>query len=443
MPNELTDWARFPFFSLSSLRKLLRVSALVVMPMTLGCSPAPVVNSPPAKKPANVRVMAHYMPWFQREQTESDETVWAHWQWFGKGTKHDPDFVTDGVHDIASVFYPSIGPYDCHDVDVIEYHIITAKLAGIEAFMCNWYGPDSFTDQSVALMLPIAEKYDFKIGICMEEKAFFPPYSKAGSREQLVDEMVRHTNHILKSYASSSAFLKHDGLPLLFIFNGYGEGSLGKNVFSPDEVAQARAKIAGEFLLVRNNLDAEQFPANDGAYLWCAEKETRDSQYQDVSLQLKQGNIRYAAAVASPGFDDTGVHGWGKIIRQIDRRGTHEYLDNWNEAITAVVAGTNANSFSSIQIATWNDFEEGTTIEPTVEYEFEFLDQTELQIERVTGRIANASDNDLGLLIYEIRKLVGEDITSEIDELALDVVAGKAGARERIEMLKLAPGQKE
>lgn len=395
-----------------------------------GCSSQKSVDRSSNRPASNVRVMAHYMPWFQRETTDSDETIWKHWQWFGKGKKHDPDSVIDGRHDIASVFYPKIGPYDCHDVDVIEYHILTAKLAGIEAFMCNWYGPGSFTDQSVSKMLPIAEKYGFKIGICMEEKAFFPPYSSAEDREGLVKEMARQVSYILETHGKSDAFLKHDGLPLLFVFNGHGEGALGSNNLAATEIDLAKSLVDTEILLVRNDIDAKQFPASDGGYIWCAEKDVRDRQYEAVTSEKQQGKIQYAAAVASPGFDDSGVQGWGNLIRKLDRRGTDEFQDNWNEAI--------ASSFDAIQIATWNDFEEGTTIEPTVEYGFTFVDQSERQIEKVTGRRADVSDNKLGLEVYELRKSVNGEFSEEIDAIANEIAKGNGtSALSRIEALKI------
>lgn len=378
----------------------------------------------------NVRVIAHYMPWFQKEVTDSDETIWKHWQWYGKGKKHDPDSVIDGRHDIASVFYPTIGPYHGQDEDVLEYHVLTAKLAGIEAFMCNWYGPGSFTDQTVAKLMPIAGKLKFKVGICMEEKALFPPYSEAKDREDLIEEMARHVRHIIDAYGDSDAFLTHDGLPIIFIFNSHGEGALGSNLLAAEEIEKAKSIVQTEFLLVRNDIDSQQFPSTEGAYLWCAEKDIRDKQYGLVAELKSQGKIQYAAAVVSPGFDDSGVQGWGNIIRQLERRGTDEYLENWQEAIES--------NFDALQVVTWNDFEEGTTVEPSLEYGFTFVDQTELQIEKLAGRNADCKDNQLGLEVYQLRKSPeAAQLKVELDLVVASVVANEnAEATQRLERLK-------
>lgn len=375
---------------------------------------------------SNVKVMAHYMPWFKRQITDSGDTDWSHWQWYGKGKKHDPDDILEnGRHDIASVYYPLIAPYDSHDPDVIEYHIVTAKLAGIEAFMCNWYGPNSFTDKAVAAMLPIAQKYDFKIGICLEEKAIYPPYSNCENRQQLVAELRRHIEHILIQYTDSPALLKHDGRALLFIFNSFGDGPLGSNNMSPEEFTQARSMLP-KHLLIRNHLDSNHFPAADGPYLWCAEKEAREQRYQTVKDIAAAGGASYFSASASPGFDDSGVNGWGNIIRKTGRRGVEEYSDTWQQAIEA--------DLDSVQIVTWNDFQEGTPIEPTVEFEFQFIDQTELHIGSLTGRSSNLDDNDLGLALFKLRKAAQTDNNNrnqwadQIDTIAAGLFDTEAGS---------------
>lgn len=57
----------------------------------------------------------------------------AHWEWVGPGPAHNPRIVKpNGLRDLASVFYPRIGPYDSGDEMVLDYHILSAKLAGIE-----------------------------------------------------------------------------------------------------------------------------------------------------------------------------------------------------------------------------------------------------------------------------------------------------------------------
>lgn len=122
-------------------------------------------------------LVAHYMPWFQVQRSPSDPTVtWTHWKWTGGGPAHDPDKRrADGLRDIASVYYPLIGPYNSWDREVVRYHLRTAKAAGIQAFLVIWYGADSYEDRQIGTILDEAHQVGMRVALCYEEKINFPP----------------------------------------------------------------------------------------------------------------------------------------------------------------------------------------------------------------------------------------------------------------------------
>src|SRR5215469_3518401 len=89
----------------------------------------------------------HYMPWFATDRPEPKMKVWQHWAWGGPGPSHDPSKrLSNGRRDIASVYYPLIGPYTTADRNVVRYHMRTIRAAGGEAVAIDWYGPDSGYD---------------------------------------------------------------------------------------------------------------------------------------------------------------------------------------------------------------------------------------------------------------------------------------------------------
>ena len=45
-----------------------------------------------------------------------------------------------GKRQIASHYYPIIGPYDSTDPNVLEYHMLLMKYSGIDGVMIDWYG---------------------------------------------------------------------------------------------------------------------------------------------------------------------------------------------------------------------------------------------------------------------------------------------------------------
>lgn len=79
-------------------------------------------------------ILAHSMPRFEAKPTSP---AWG-WHW----TMHvfDPESVVDDRRSIASKLYPVIGPYDSAAEDVIEYHLLHMKVAGIDGVIIDWYG---------------------------------------------------------------------------------------------------------------------------------------------------------------------------------------------------------------------------------------------------------------------------------------------------------------
>ena len=87
-------------------------------------------------------LMVHYMPWFVSQPYSGS------WGWHWTMNHFNPN-VTDpnGRKDIASWYYPLIGPYDSLDPAVLEYHVLLMKLAGIDGVIVDWYGMDNYNDQ--------------------------------------------------------------------------------------------------------------------------------------------------------------------------------------------------------------------------------------------------------------------------------------------------------
>src|SRR4051812_27029234 len=72
-------------------------------------------------------VMVYYMPWFTAKPFSSG------WGWHWTMDHFNPDRVNPaGQREIASWYYPLIGPYDSSDPAVLEYHVLLMKLAGID-----------------------------------------------------------------------------------------------------------------------------------------------------------------------------------------------------------------------------------------------------------------------------------------------------------------------
>lgn len=361
-------------------------------------------------------IAAHYMPWFQVPQdTESTEKPWSHWSWNGTPSHHPSRRTEEGIRDLATAQYPLIGPYDSSEEAVIRYHLATAKAAGIEVIIPIWYGPGSSTDDNILPLLEEAERQGLKVGICYEEKINFPPYRDPQNRADIVQTMSEDLNYILATYGQHPAYLRKNGVPFVCQFNYWGTGPLGPNYLTPMEWKQVQAQLEGAVVFARQNLDAAYHPAVQGAFHWWTADPGQMTAFIEQAQRLKDAKqLDFYMTMAAPGFNDKGVQGWGNGTRFEDRQDGKV----WQQSLQAAAAGNP----DLIQIVTWNDFNEGTEIEPTLEHGFNYLDALEQWIGKIKGRPVNLDDNRRPYQAYQqeapprLRELIPESKLRQVPE---------------------------
>src|SRR3954466_15260318 len=102
---------------------------LLVSPVWGQSVPVPKTNLQP--------VYMHYMPWFQTPSSLGG-TGGSQWGWHWKMNTQNPNIVdSSGKRQIATHYYPKIGPYDSSDPSVIEYHLLLMKYSGIDGVMID------------------------------------------------------------------------------------------------------------------------------------------------------------------------------------------------------------------------------------------------------------------------------------------------------------------
>src|SRR6266481_7308961 len=115
-------------------------------------------------------VMVYYMPWFVAKPHSSS------WGWHWTMNHFNPDVVNAfGERQIASWYYPLIGPYDSADPVVLEYHVLLMKLAGVDGVIVDWYGPDNYNDYGInntrtLALFNFTRKAGLKFALCYEDQ---------------------------------------------------------------------------------------------------------------------------------------------------------------------------------------------------------------------------------------------------------------------------------
>lgn len=115
-------------------------------------------------------ILVHYMPWFESKQLSGK------WGWHWTMDHFDPDERDDqGERQIASHYHPLIGPYDSADPDLLEYHTLLMKIAGVDGVIADWYGNEDVNDYGMihrrtGLLFDACRKRGLNICVCYEER---------------------------------------------------------------------------------------------------------------------------------------------------------------------------------------------------------------------------------------------------------------------------------
>ena len=359
------------------------------------------------------KIYVHYMPWFE-DQTTSGTGKWGqHWTM----ANQDPNVVlADGRRQIASYFYPMIGSYASSDADVIDYHLLLMKYAGIDGMIVDWNGTHNVYDyplikrntDSLFKKIPAA---GLQFAICYEDAQLANVKAVAGI--DTVTAAQQDFAYLESQYFNSSSYIKINGQPLLLCF-----GPQGMKI--PNDWVQAFSGLAKKpRLLSLAYQGGVTGSAGSGEFIWV--QSTNLTNLQDY-YNGRAGGLATSFAGAYPGFKDFYKPGGrGNTLFVIDHSNTATLHNTLN------LAKTSGSAY--LQLITWNDYGEGTMIEPTLDFNFSFL-QT---IQQYTGVSYTVTELQLIYKWYTLRKkykgntAVEQQLTQAYNYLvALDVAKATA-----------------
>jgi len=330
------------------------------------------------------KVFVHYMAWFEDKSTSGTGRWGSHWTM----ANENPDVILpNGRRQIASWFYPMIGPYASSDRDVIDYHLLLMKYAGIDGVIVDWYGTHTVFDyplvkrntDSLFKRIPNA---GLQFGICYEDQTL--GHVKAEANIDTVEAAKEDFAYLQSSYFGSSSYIKINGQPLLLDFGPQGMKTTA-------DWSQAFSGLSTKPLLLsleyQGNLTGS---SGSGEFAWVSPGNLTD--LQDF-YQTRAPHLATAFAGAYPGFKDFYLQGgWGNTLFVTDHNGAATLQSTLNAA--------KSSSLPYLQLITWNDYGEGTMIEPTLDFNFSFL-QT---IQTYTGVKYSVTELQLIYKWFTLRK---------------------------------------
>lgn len=307
----------------------------------------------------NMLIGAYYYPWYSEDM---------HW---------DEGYTGD----------PLLGEYNSRDPAVISRHIDWASDYGIDFFLIGWHGPDSWEDETLRnYFLKSPDIKYIKFGIMYETigrltEAQNEDVDYKGSIDfnnpKTKQTLINDFKYISKTFFNHPQYLKIDNKPVVYIYlvrdftgnykealqelreelrkEGYELYLLADMVYWSPPVEQK--ELMQQFDAVTSYNMHTNVPDIDKDFINKVSK-----QYLEWYKASEELNIDFAPNVM-PGYDDTAL-----INPQPTIQRSLEKFRNFIEEARKYLSDKNI-----ILITSWNEWHEGTTIEPDQNYSESYL----------------------------------------------------------------------
>jgi hypothetical protein len=254
----------------------------------------------------------------------------------------------------------SVG-YSSHDPAELRKQIHLAKKMGISGFVVDWYGDrDPFNAKTYELLQPIAAEEKFHIAMMYDETD-----AEDGATDEAIADFTTFRDTYLSADAGGrDAYLTLNGRPIIFIFPKGGHTDWNR-------VREAVSKWNPAPYLIQENLPGANAGAFDGFYAWvqpgkkgwAADGSNWGDDYLADFYQTMQSKYpdKIAVGGAWAQFNDSRAS-WS-LNRHISGRcgeTFHDTLNLWRKYYSA------DDPLPYLLVETWNDYEEGTAIEPGI-----------------------------------------------------------------------------
>lgn len=364
-------------------------------------------------------LMAHYMPWYQ---TPDVSGVWG-WHWT-MDHFYPTQTDADGRPQIASQFMPLTGAYDSQDDAILEYQVLLMKLSGIDGVIVDWYGTADFNDYpainaATNKLFEYITRAGLNFIICYEDRTLAAMTSDGRlNTETAIEQGQADIEYAAAQWFGSDAYVTYQDQPLLFVYGPlyFRQADNWTQIF--ENVNPTPALVTLDQYL--------SFVAVSG-YPW-------PPMHMSGGIELGQPVLEsylerfYRNAQRRDLIVGTAFPGFFDIYEQAGVRSSYGYIDARDGETLRWTLDTAIDQGAEIvQLATWNDYGEGTMIEPTEEYGYQYLamiQETRRNLD--TDFEPTPDDLTLPLRLFEARRAYADDSTvnAELDQVFDAIVTG-------------------
>jgi len=279
---------------------------------------------------ATTKIYAHFMAWFGGDKGHMDVGY----------TSSDPNQVNRQVSDALS--------------------------RGISGFIEDWYGPNNSMPNATAFTLKAeAESRNgaFQFAMMADggalDSSCTPPQGQTAAQSCLTDQMISILTYAYNSFENSPAYMMINGRPAVFFFEPDRFGTL--------DWQRVASSVPGNPVFIFQNSGGFTHSQTSGSISWVMINkgvpndwsQSYLDNFYSTALTHPQG---HAFAATYKGFNDT-LAGW------TDQRIVNQNCgQTWLNTFSEIGKYYSANSqLESLQLVTWNDYEEATEIETGID----------------------------------------------------------------------------
>ncbi len=258
--------------------------------------------------------------------------------------------------------YQPVEPYLSADVVTIERHVQQAKQAGIDALVQAWYGPSMENNQTEAnfwSLLEQAQVHGMQAAVSVDMGSPHFLQTPDDVLSALIALRDRHTQH--------AAYLRVGGRPVIFFWR--------QEKFSVASWEALRTQVDPQrrMLWIAEGAHPEYLEVFDGLYLysvaWADDPRNVLVRWGEEVRRWSDahdGAFRYWVATVMPGYNDFAT---GRADAFVRERGDGAfYRTCWEGAMRS--------GADWVIITSFNEWLEGTQIEPATEYGDAYLTLT-------------------------------------------------------------------
>jgi len=309
------------------------------------------------------KIFVHMMPWFQ--------VGGQHWSMKSR----------NGATGIASWYSPMIGEYSSGDANVIEYQLLTMKYAGIDGVLVDWPGLSGANDlpQNKANSDAIINRtaaFGLEFGVVYEDQ-------NAAS----VDAAKNDMTYVRDNFFPKANHIKVNNAPAVLVFGPQ------KFVSAADwtNILSVFPTSPSFFALWYNNAAGANA---DGKFAWIAQNGLKG--VSDFDTGLDGVNHGLEIPILYPGFNPYYAQGgWPGPTFKISYTLKSDNTEGGDTFRSTFDLGKYAGD--PLQIATWNDYGEGTMVEPTNQFQYQFL----MTLQQAVGTVYTDAELKIVKMLFD------------------------------------------